>query len=177
MAVREETMNAKFNNAWDLLMELEGGIVDNPDDPGGLTKWGISQRSHPDVDITNLTEEGAKAIYKENYWPWYMDSVTDWGVAAEMFEQLVNMRPRTAVKIWQRALNYLGAGIAVDGNFGPVTLRNINGYSRRMRVPLLKALNGVQFMHFLKLVEGTGWADTFARGWLRRIEHPTEHLS
>ena len=173
MAVKETTMSDKFDNAWNLLMELEGGIVDNPDDPGGLTKWGISQRSHPDVDIVNLTEEGAKAIYKEGYWPPYMDHISDWGVSAELFEQLVNMRPKTAVKIWQTALNYLGAGLTVDGEFGPVTLRNINSYSRRMRIPLLKALNGVQFMHFFKLVEGTDWADTFARGWLRRIEHPS----
>lgn len=166
-------MTDKFDNAWNLLMELEGGIVDNPDDPGGLTKWGISQRSHPDVDIVNLTEEIAKSIYKRDYWPWYMQSVSDWGVAAELFEQLVNMRPKTAVKIWQRALNYLGAGLVVDGQFGPATLHAINGYSRRMRIPLLKALNGVQFMHFLKLVESTDWADTFARGWLRRIEFPS----
>lgn len=163
----------KFDNAFDLLMELEGGTVDNPSDPGGLTKWGISSRSHPDVDIENLTKEGAKAIYKEEYWPWYMERVTDWSVAAELFEQLVNMRPKTAVKVWQRALNYLGAGIAVDGEFGAVTLRNINRYSRRMRVPLLKALNGVQFMHFFKLVEGGERFDNFARGWLRRIEFPS----
>jgi len=166
-------MSDKFDNAFDLLMEIEGGFVDHPDDPGRATKYGISKRSHPEVDIANLTEAGAKAIYKAEYWPWYMDRVTDWGVAAEMFEQLVNMRPRTAVKIWQRALRYLGAEIAVDGQFGAVTLRNINGYSRRMRTPLLKALNGVQFMHFLKLVEGGERFDAFARGWLRRVEFPS----
>jgi len=166
-------MSDKFDNAFDLLMEIEGGFVDHPDDPGKATKWGISSRSHPGVDIANLTKEGAKAIYKESYWPWYMDSVTDWGVAAELFEQLVNMRPRTAVKIWQRALNYLGADIEADGEFGPVTLRNINGYSRRMRISLLKALNGVQFMHFVSLVEGGERFDGFAVGWLRRIELPS----
>lgn len=163
----------KFDNAFNLLMELEGGFTDNPSDPGKATKWGISQRSHPEVDIVNLTEEGAKAIYKRDYWPRWMDSVSDWGVAAELFEQLVNMRPKTAVKVWQRALSYLGADIAVDGQFGPVTLRNINGYSRRMRIPLLKALNGVQFMHFLKLVESGERFDNFARGWLRRVEFPS----
>lgn len=166
-------MSDKFDNAFDLLMELEGGFIEHKNDPGGATKYGISKRSHPDVDIVNLTEVGAKAIYKEEYWPWYMDGVTDWSVAAEMFEQLVNMRPRTAVKIWQRALNYLGAEISVDGKFGPITLLNINRYSRRMRIPLLKALNGVQFVHFLKLVEGGKRFDTFARGWLRRIEYPS----
>lgn len=166
-------MSSKFENAWGLLMELEGGFTDNPSDPGGATKWGISRRSHPDVDIVSLTEEGAKAIYKCDYWPPWMDSVMDWGVAAELFEQLVNMRPRTAVKIWQRALRYLGADLAVDGEFGPVTLRNINDYSNRMRIPLLKALNGVQFVHFLKLVESGERFKVFSVGWLRRIEFPS----
>jgi len=166
-------MSDKFDNAFNLLMEIEGGFVDHPDDPGKATKYGISKRSHPDVDIENLTEEGAKEIYKANYWPRYMDSVTDWSVAAELFEQLVNMRPTTAVKVWQRALGYLGADIAVDGQFGPVTLRNINGYSRRMRIPLLKALNGVQFVHFLSLVESGERFDSFSVGWLRRIEIPS----
>lgn len=166
-------MSQKFDNAFEILMELEGGFVDHPDDPGRATKWGISSRSHPDVDIVNLTEAGAKAIYKEEYWPWYMESVTDWGVAAELFEQLVNMRPKTAVKIWQRALNYLGAELTLDGVFGPATLRSINHYSRRMRTPLLKALNGVQFMHFLKLVENGTRFDNFARGWLKRVEFPS----
>lgn len=166
-------MSAKFDNAFDILMEIEGGFVDHPDDPGRATKWGISSRSHPGVDIENLTVEGAKAIYKEEYWPWYLESLTDWGVVAELFEQLVNMRPKTAVKVWQRAMNYLGAGLAVDGEFGPATLRSVNHYSRRMRNPLLKALNGVQFMHFLKLVEGGERFDNFARGWLRRVEFPS----
>ncbi len=166
-------MTSKFDNAFDLLMEIEGGYVNHPDDPGGVTKYGISKRSHPDVDIENLTEDGAKAIYKAEYWPSYMENISDWGVAAEMFEQLVNMNPRTAVKVWQRALNYLGAGIVVDGLFGGVTLRNINEYSRRMRIPLLKALNGVQFMHFLKLVESGERFKAFSVGWLRRIEIPS----
>ena len=57
-------MSGKFDNAFDLLMEIEGGFVDHKNDPGKATKYGISSRSHPDVDIVNLTEDGAKAIYK-----------------------------------------------------------------------------------------------------------------
>lgn len=61
----------------------DGGYTKNPDDPGGETKWGISKRFHPSVDIRNLTEDGAKAIYLSEYWlkagcdslPWPLDMV------------------------------------------------------------------------------------------------------
>jgi lysozyme family protein len=164
---------SKFEYAFGELMKLEGGFVEHDADPGKATNWGISQRSHPTVDIVNLTKEGAMDIYKKDYWPWYMDSVTDWTVAAEIFEILVNIPPEKAVKIVQRAMNYLGAGIEEDGQFGAITLRSLNHYSRRWRVSLLKAINGVQFMHYLGLVEGGDRFDPFARGWLRRIEHPS----
>jgi lysozyme family protein len=46
------------------IFKWEGKSYENdPDDPGGATKFGIDQRSHPDVDIKNLTEEQALEIY------------------------------------------------------------------------------------------------------------------
>ena len=44
------------------------GYVNDPKDPGGETNYGISKRAYPDVDIKNLTEDGAKDIYKRDYW-------------------------------------------------------------------------------------------------------------
>lgn len=163
----------KFDNAFEELMKLEGGYINHSNDPGRATKFGISSRSYPEVDIANLTKEGAKEIYRRDFWPWWIEGISDWSVASEVFEILVNTPPRKAVDIIQRALNYLGAGIAVDGRFGPVTLRNINSYSRRMRIPLLKAINGVQFSYYLALVESGERFDPFAVGWLRRIEIPS----
>ena len=57
-----------FDQAFDRLISNEGGYVNNPADPGGETNWGISKRSYPDVDIANLTREGAKAIYLRDFW-------------------------------------------------------------------------------------------------------------
>ena len=52
------------------VIEREGGerLVNDPDDPGGLTKWGISKRAHPDEDIANLTLDDAIRIYQDKYW-------------------------------------------------------------------------------------------------------------
>jgi len=45
-----------------------GGYTNDPVDPGGETKWGISKRANPDVDIKNLTRDQAVEIYKKRYW-------------------------------------------------------------------------------------------------------------
>ena len=51
----------------DDLIEREGGYVNDPDDPGGETKFGISKRAYPHLDIKNLTEEHAADIYYNDY--------------------------------------------------------------------------------------------------------------
>ncbi len=59
-----------FEKIFTFTLQWEGGskITDDPDDPGGLTKYGLSKRANPDLDIANLTEDQAKEIYKERYW-------------------------------------------------------------------------------------------------------------
>jgi len=61
-------MRLSFNKAFILIVGLEGGYSNDPNDPGGETKYGISKRYNPDVDVKNLTLEGAKQIYLEKYW-------------------------------------------------------------------------------------------------------------
>lgn len=59
----------RFEAFWPQLMKWEGTTYENdPDDPGGATKYGIDQRSHPTVDIRNLTAEEAREIYWREYW-------------------------------------------------------------------------------------------------------------
>lgn len=65
-------MTSRFLNMIPFLWEWEGTRFENdPDDPGGATKFGIDQRSHPNVDIRNLTEDEAKEIYWNEYWQRY----------------------------------------------------------------------------------------------------------
>jgi lysozyme family protein len=61
-------VKSEFNGAFEILIGHEGGYVDHPDDPGGETKYGISKRSYPEVNIAALTLDKAKAIYREDYW-------------------------------------------------------------------------------------------------------------
>jgi len=57
-----------FEDALKFVLKWEGGYSNDPNDPGGETKFGISKRSYPNLDIKNLTLEQAKEIYFQNYW-------------------------------------------------------------------------------------------------------------
>lgn len=62
-------MTQRFNDFINFVLAHEGGAYENdPDDPGGPTRWGIDHRSHPDVDIKNLTKDEATQIYFDSYW-------------------------------------------------------------------------------------------------------------
>lgn len=67
-------LEAEFQTAVAAVIEEEtggdptGGQTNDPNDPGGLTRWGISKRNHPQVNVANLTRDDAVAIYRTEYW-------------------------------------------------------------------------------------------------------------
>ena len=61
-------MTTNFLRAVKEVLKIEGGYVNNPNDRGGETKYGISKRAYPNVDIKNLTLDKAKQIYYNDYW-------------------------------------------------------------------------------------------------------------
>lgn len=61
-------MEGNFERAFDFVIGAEEGYTNDPDDPGGETKYGISKRSYPELDIKSITLEQAKGIYFEDYW-------------------------------------------------------------------------------------------------------------
>ena len=84
------------------VLDVEGGYVHNPADPGGETKFGISKRSFPHLDIKNLTREDAIDIYGELYWARVPDALPD-GLRWMVFDTAVNSGVT-------RALNWLDEG-------------------------------------------------------------------
>src|ERR1700676_2468756 len=109
---------ADFNLAIDTVLTNEGGLSENPSDPGGLTNFGISQRSYPTVDIRNLTRETAAAIYQRDFW--HYDAVQSQPMATKIFDMSVNMG-HAAIRILQTCL-----GVTVDGIWGPGTCAAVN---------------------------------------------------
>lgn len=81
---------ADFDRAVAFVLAQEGGYVANPADPGGATKYGISQRSYPGRDIAALTEADARAIYYVDYWVPIAASLP-MPLALVVFDTAVNM--------------------------------------------------------------------------------------
>ena len=101
-------MLVEFEDIIEVVLHHEGGYVNDPDDPGGETNFGIAKRSHPDVDIANLTKDGAKEIYKEHYWDRNKVESLSEDLRHIYFDMCVNQGRGRAVKIMQRAANAKG---------------------------------------------------------------------
>ena len=105
---------ANFDKAIERVLINEGGYVNDPNDAGGETKYGISKRAYPGVDIKNLTTDEAKAIYKKDYWDKIKgDNINSDEIAYEIFDTAVNMGVRTSSKIAQMVV-----GAYPDGFIG-----------------------------------------------------------
>lgn len=164
-------MTKAFLDAFKVVIGHEGGYVNDPNDRGGETKYGISKRSYPNKDIANLTLEDAKAIYYVDFWHQLrLDEVTDYQIALEIFDTAVNCGVNTAVIIAQKALSFLGTKTATDGIIGSKTIDGLNSWSSHDPEALHKALNGYQFMHYERIVMNNPSQLKFARGWLKRIQ-------
>lgn len=156
---------ACFDKAIGRTIRFEGGYVNDPDDPGGETNFGITKRAYPDLDIKNLTAEQACEIYARDYWnPWY-DKIAAQAVATKLFDLGVNMGPRTAVKLLQNALIQLGAPIKADGVFGPNTLAALN---RRGSATVLRTFELEAVRYYQRLAERRPTSRKYLFGWVRR---------
>lgn len=146
-----------FDAAFDRLIGHEGGYVNDPRDPGGETKYGISRRSYPGENIQHMTLERAKEIYRRDYWgPAGCDAVPD-AIKFDLFDMAVNSGVKAAIRTLQTA-----ASADVDGVLGPRTLQSVLTMQPSR---LVARFNGARLMFMADL---STWP-AFGRGWARRI--------
>jgi lysozyme family protein len=141
-----------------LLLDLEGGYVNDPNDPGGATNFGISQRSYPSVQIANITPEDAAKIYFTDYWLAGNCDAIPFPLCAYHFDACVNQGLSEASKILQQTV-----GVAQDGVIGPLTLQAVAALPRAQYYLYLEN----RLVHYKSL---SGWA-TFGNGWTNRLLH------
>jgi lysozyme family protein len=84
-------MDENFEKAIKFVLRWEGGLTEDKNDPGGLTKYGISQKSYPYLNIRELTLEKAKQIYYENYWKKADCDILDFPMNLICFDTAVNL--------------------------------------------------------------------------------------
>ena len=168
-------MTDYFEKAFAETLGHEGGYVNDPADPGGETNWGISKRSYPELNIASLTVLDAKKIYCRDFWNRLELNKLNHGlIAGEIFDTAVNAGRKTAVRIAQRALNYLGEDLSEDGQIGPVTIAALNKWIAKDERALFVCLNGFQFLHYFLITGKNDTLKRFARGWTKRIQQYRE---
>ncbi len=151
-------MNNSFEPAMRAVLEWEGGYVDNPDDPGGKTKYGISKKAHPDVDMRKLTKDKARKIYRADYWtPAGCDELPA-GLDLIVFDAAVNCRVDRAIRFLQH-----GVGTKVDGIWGPNTRNAAQTADPKQALREIVARRGEYYGSLTDLFED------FGLGWMRRL--------
>lgn len=157
------------------ILEEEGGYVKHPNDRGGPTKYGVTLKFYrgsvdPDAteqDIKGLSIEEAKKIYKDHFWidTGYHD--LPYMIAKRMLSFGINMGPRQANKLLQRAINAACGGqeLVDDGFLGPKTKEALWKCEPEMvRVALRSEAAG----YYRGIVEGNKSQAVFLKGWLTR---------
>lgn len=118
----EDSRSQKFyRSAFTYILEVEGGYINDPKDPGGETKYGISKNAFPKLVIKNLTRSDAKKLFHTHYWlPCYDDSMS-FKIALISFDSCVHLGVGEGVKILQKSLK-----VSIDGKIGRKTRIALN---------------------------------------------------
>ena len=148
------------------VLEAEGGWVCDPADPGGETNFGISKKSHPREDISALTAERAREIYRKEYWePMRLSEIGSPAVLL-VFEAAVMSGPWVGAMLLQKALVACGHRVLLDGRIGPATLQAANAAPP---AALCAALSAAVRQRLLGLIAARPELGRFKKGWIDRV--------
>lgn len=150
-----------FDTAFDHLITLEGGFNNHPDDPGGATMYGVTEKVARANGFTghmkDLTLAFAKSVYRKDYWDsCQCDSMPD-VIRYPLFDAAVNSGSKQAVKWLQAAIN-----VNADGVIGPKTKAAISASNYDL---VRQKMIGARLRFMTNL---SNWP-SFSRGWARRI--------
>lgn len=158
-----------FDHCADHVLIIEAGLIDDKDDPGGITNFGISLRFLKGItpggtrqDIIDMTEERARALYKSYFWDRISADNFDPALALCVFDCAINQGRGTAIKILQRSV-----GAKADGVFGQKTLGAVQRASGSL--PQIIDLLGDFMSRRAKRYGKTRNFEKYGRGWHRRL--------
>jgi lysozyme family protein len=145
----EYSMNQlnNFKRSLEFTLKWEGGYSNDPTDPGGETKWGISKRAHPDLDIKGLTPERAAEIYATDYWDKAGCDALPYPLCACVFDTAVNLGVGRAKALLGTASQADASGLKLDA---------LQYCNRRIET-------------YLGLVKKNPALQKYLRGWLNRV--------
>jgi lysozyme family protein len=157
-----------FERAVEIVLAHEGGLVDDPADPGGITNYGISLRSYPELGaagIRGLTPEQAKEIYRRDWWLRYGWADLPPPVGAKLLDIGVNIGADAVHRALQRALRATGVSLIEDGMLGSATRA---AAAQAEPGALLAALRSEVAGHYRAIASLHPAEQRFLQGWLIR---------
>jgi lysozyme family protein len=178
---------ADFESALSLVLVQEGNVlVNDPNDPGGVSHWGISLRflrnegkvdanfdGKPGIDendIKVMTPEQRDNLYKVCFWDaLHLSLVANQHIATAIFSSAVNIGQSKAVVLIQEAVNELSGRslLITDGILGQLTIRAINA---RPIDKLLTTYKDFLSKYYIYLAGSTPKLKMYLKGWLNRVQ-------
>ena len=157
-------MKENFDKCLEMLLSHEGGFVNHPEDPGGITNLGVTKkvydewigRESTEQEMRDLTPDDVAPIYKKNYWDRIKGDLLPSGIDWCLMDWTVNSGKSRPSKAVQRAV-----GATQDGSIGPATIGLI---MEKDPEDIINYVYGVR-QDFYK---GLKTFETFGRGWTRR---------
>lgn len=164
----------------------EGGYVNDPNDKGGETKYGITKATYPNLDIKNLTKDVAIDLYIKHFWSKFLDDVLifmGYEVSCRAFAFVINRNLKNGVKAMQNALNqmtrdyYAVDELAVDGLWGKQSSTRLQYVTREMDDEGLfanEALTNAFYLEMIKqyyglCVQNPRAYNQYLKSWIRRV--------
>jgi lysozyme family protein len=160
-------MLSNFKPSLALVLKSEGGFVNHPSDPGGMTMLGVTKLNwetwvkHPvtEAEMRALTPELVEPMYKAKYWDAVKADDLPRGIDYAVFDAAVNMGPKRAARLLQAAL-----GVTADGAIGRATIAAATAADP---AELLEAFSLGKEAFYQSLPT----FGTFGKGWLNRVAH------
>jgi lysozyme family protein len=149
-----------------MVLAHEGGYVNDPHDPGGMTNLGVTKRAweafvgHPvdEATMRGLTPARVEPFYKVQYWDKVRGDALPSGVDCAVFDYAVNSGVNRAAKDLQHAV-----GVGADGVIGPLTMAAINAMEPSLIVARVCDLR-------LSFLRSLATFDRYGKGWTCRVE-------
>lgn len=159
-----------FKAALKVILHHEGGFVNHPRDPGGMTNLGVTRntweawtkRKASEADMRALTPDKVAPLYEARYWDAVRCDDLPAGLALCVFDFAVNAGPGRAARYLQRMV---GAG--ADGQVGPATIAAVQSFvAQHGAAEAVRQYQQARRTYYRQLPTFS----TFGRGWLRRVD-------
>lgn len=169
LGMAPDPFDTPFERALSVILKHEGGYVNHPKDPGGITNLGVTKKTMEAwtgkpatvADMKALTPDAVATLYKQNYWADVGCDMLPEPLALCVFDFAVNAGPGRAIRYLQRLV-----GVADDGRFGPKTQVAAWGFYDKNPSEAVKQYQDKRIGYYKSLPT----FDTFGKGWLRRVK-------